>query len=167
MSTLISGTFTSRERAEHAMSELVRAGFAADQISLLVAGNRSGVESIPIERGHRGHRIAAMGASLGAAFGALAGGVAGASVLGGPELPILATGPLVVAISGFAAGALVGGFSGAFVGRGFVRHTATFVQGEESGEAEGLVARVFVQDDRTLLVKSVLDTCGAEAICGK
>ena len=164
MSTLISGSFTSRDRAELAMSELVKAGFAPDQISLLAAEDRP-EGTFTLERGHRGHRIAAIGAGLGAAFGALAGGVAGASSIAGPELPILAAGPLVIAISGFAAGALMGGLSGAFVGHGIPRHTATFVEGEI--ESEDIVAGVFVQDDRTLLARSVLDACGAEAIHGK
>ena len=164
MSTLISGHFTSRESAEHAVTELVKAGFPADQISLLTVESRP-ADEFPVEGGQRGHRIAALGAGLGGALGALAGGVAGASPVGGPELAMLTTGPLLVAISGFAAGALVGGLSGAFVGQGIPRHTAAFAEAEI--EDDGLVAEVFVQDDRTLLARSVLDTCGAQAISGK
>ena len=164
MSTLISGHFTSRSEAEHAVIELVKAGFAPDAISLLATEDRP--RELAVEPPHYGHRIAALGAGLGGAFGALAGGVAAASPLGGgPELPILAAGPLLVAISGFAAGALVGGLSGAFAGHGLPRDTATFVEDEIPGDA--LVAGVFVHDDRTTLARSVLDTCGAEAITGK
>ena len=165
MSTLISGHFTSRDRAEHAIGELIKAGFAPDAISLLAAESRP-EGPFTVEQGHRGHRIAAVGAGLGGALGALAGGVAAASPLGSPpDLPILAAGPLLVAISGFIAGILVGGLSGAFVGHGIPRHTATFLEGEL--EEDGIVAGVFVQDDRTLLARSVLDTCGAQAINGK
>ena len=166
MSTLISGQFSSREGAERAMSELMKAGFAADHISLLMSEDRPAGEST-IESGNRGHRIAAVGAGLGAALGALAGGVAAASALGAPELPILAAGPLVVSVSGFAAGALTGGLAGVLFDRGMPRHTATFVE-EKPGEAR-LVAEVFVQDDRLQddrgsLVRSVFDACGAEPI---
>lgn len=163
MSTLISGQFTSRDRAEQAVDELVKAGFAPDHISLLSAEHRPEGE-FTIEQGqHRGHRIAAMGAGLGGALGALAGGVAAAGPLGpGPSLPILASGPLLVAVSGFAAGAFCGLLGGTFVGHGIPRNTATFVEGTNEGDE--LVAGVFVQDDRATLARSVLDTCGAEAI---
>jgi len=164
MSTLISGHFTSRDRAEFAISELVKAGFAPDAISLLTMEDRPEGE-FTVEKGHRGHRIAAVGAGFGGGLGALAGGVAAANAFGSPDLPMLASGPLLVAVFGFAAGALFGGLSGAFVGHGIPRHSATFVEGEI--EDDGIVAGVFVQDDRTLLARSVLDTCGAEAISGK
>ena len=164
MSTLVSGHFTSRDRAENAIRELIKAGFAPDAISLLATESRP-EGPVAVEPGHRGHRIAAVGAGLGGALGALAGGVAAAGPLGTPESPILAVGPLLVAISGFVAGILVGGLGGAFVGHGIPRNTATFLEGDL--EEEGTVAAVFVQDDRTLLVRSVLDTCGAEAISGK
>ena len=74
-------------------------------------------------------------------------------------------GPVLVAITGFVAGILVGGLGGAFVGHGIPRHTATFLEGDPA--EDGTVAAVFVQDDRTLLARSVLDTCGAEANSGK
>jgi len=162
MSTLISGHFTSKDRAELAVGELVKAGFAPDQISLLISEERH-ASDLPVERGHRGHRIAALGAGLGGALGAMAGGVAGASALGEP--PILGSGPLLVAISGFLAGAFTGGLGGAFVGHGIPRPTATFVEGDAPGDS--LVAGVFVQDERTALACSVLEACGADAISGK
>jgi hypothetical protein len=89
----------------------------------------------------------------------LAGGVAAASATT-PDLPILSSGPLILALSGLAAGTAVGGLAGAIAGQGFREHSAVFVPA--LAEEDGIVADVFVQDERDLLARSVLETCGAE-----
>ena len=160
MSSLVNGQFTSRQQAEQAVSELVRAGFAPDHISLL-ASDAPPVDRAPSRRDGRAHRVAAIAAGLGGAMGALAGGVAAASATT-PDLPILASGPLVLALSGFAAGTAVGGLAGAIVGQGARHRSAVFVPAPTEGD--GIVADVFVQDERDQLARSVLETCGAEPI---
>ena len=162
MSSLVTGSFSSRAGAEHAVDELIKAGFAPDHISVLLSEDRPDTE-FTVKGGDRGHRIAAIGAGFGSVLGALAGSVALANA--SPEFPLFAAGPLVVALSGITAGAVAGGLGGAILGHGTPRHVTTFEPGELQGD--GVIAGVFVNDDRTLLARSVLDLCGAEQIARK
>jgi len=157
--SLVSRSFATRAHAENAVRELVQAGFAPEAITLLATEPRAVVAAPPRPAG--AHRLAALVAAAGGAFGALAGGVASAGAVTTPEAPLLASGPLVLALSGFAAGAAAGGLIGALAAGGVGDRSATFMTGSVE---DRLVASVFVQDDRDLLARSVLDTCGAEPI---
>ena len=87
MSKLITGIFTSRVRAEQAVDELMRAGFATEDVSLLMSESTQGRE-FAIKKSTKAPEAAATGAAVGGVLGAgaAAGGLTGALVgLGIPE----------------------------------------------------------------------------------
>ena len=164
MSTLVTGLFSTRVGAEHAMDELIKAGFPRDNVSML-ATEETPAQELVVQKGSRSIQVATIGAMIGGAVGALTAGVAAAGSMTVPDLPVLAAGPIIVALTGFAAGAAAGALTGAVVGQGMPGQEARFESGEL--EDDGIIAGVFVQDDRTLLARAVLDTCGAEKITRK
>lgn len=101
MSHLITGIFTSRPSAEHAVDELARAGFSAGGVSLLMSDTTHGLEF-------------GITTSTKAPEGAVTG----------------AAGPIVAALTGLGAGAAAGGLTGALVGLGVPEHEARLYHDE-------------------------------------
>lgn len=116
MSQAIFGIADSESRAERIVADLRDAGFPSSDISLLFP-DRNGERDFR----HDAHTKAPEGASTGAGAGAFLGGALGwLSGVGAIAMPglgaLIAAGPIVAALSGFAAGAAVGGVSGALLG---------------------------------------------------
>src|SRR5688500_9370902 len=97
----IVGFFPSREQAETAISDLVREGFARDQISM-IASDRRGASTVTGVAPNSGP-IEATGSledtGEKAAIGALAGTILGIAALAIPGIgPAIAAGPLAMAL---------------------------------------------------------------------
>ena len=163
MAKLITGLFHSRESAELAAEELVKAGFAPDDISLLMSDTTQGRE-FAIKKSTKAPEGAATGAAVGGTLGAVAAGLAAVATLTIPGLQILAAGPVVAALTGLGAGAAAGGLTGALIGLGIPEHEAKFFHGEL--ERGGILLGVYSHDDRTKMAKEVLESAGAEKIRG-
>src|SRR5256885_15929205 len=111
---VISGVFSTRMRAEYAVSAARDAGIPADNITLLTPGSvsngvQSEAQSVPTDATEQPGMGKAMGAFAGGAVG-LSGGSLLMAMIPGVGL-ITATGLLGAAIVG-AAGAVVGGGAG-------------------------------------------------------
>jgi len=119
------GVFYDRAEAERAVADLKRAGFRANDISVVVKRRDDEVEV-------SGTPIAA-GAATGAAVGAGAAALASLGMTFGviPIIgPILAVGPLAAALISAAGGAAAGGLVGALAGLGISESEAGYYEGE-------------------------------------
>lgn len=116
--------FSTRAAAEHAYTELRKAGASADEMSLFVSADAP----LPDTEETIDHDID-VGGEVGAGTGSLAGGVGG--VLAGLGLlvlpgvgPMLAIGPIAAGLTGAITGGALGGFAGSLVGAGVAEVTA-------------------------------------------
>lgn len=103
MQTIIAGRFEQQDSSEHAVMELVRAGFAAEHVSRFYLNPPGRHDTFPIG-GDVDESEGAKDAGTGMAAGAVTGGTVGAAV-GAVTTPF--TGPL---------GAVIGGLVGAHIG---------------------------------------------------
>jgi hypothetical protein len=107
-----------RGQAENIVDELKNAGFANDQISVLMPDKRE-TQEFAQEKHTKAPKGAATGAVTGGVVGGVLGWLAGIGSLTIPGLgPFIAAGPLAAAIAGLGAGAAVGGVAGALIGLG-------------------------------------------------
>jgi hypothetical protein len=150
------GAFETRRMAERAVDDLLAAGFHADQLSVL--GRHGELTDLTPENETADKTIA--GAGIGAAiggFGSLALGVVVAAIPG--IGPVLALGPLSVALSAALGGGLVGGLVGFFAAHGIPERDAS-VYAERVRAGAYVVA---VHTDDGLRAETVLAQTGAEA----
>ena len=159
MSHLITGIFSSRGSAEHASEELMKAGFAAEDISVLMSETTQGRE-FGVKRATKAPEGAATGATIGGVLGAIAASLAAIGTLAIPGLNLVAAGPVVAALTGLGAGAATGGLTGALVGLGIPEHEAKFYHKEIS--EGGILVGVYAHQDRVKLAREILEASGAE-----
>ena len=161
MSTLITGMFPSRVTAEHAAEELTRAGFAADDISILMSETTRGRE-FALREASKAPEGAATGATIGGVLGAIGAGLVAVGTIAVPGLGLVAAGPVLAALAGAGAGAAAGGLTGALVGLGMPEHEAKFY--DQELRKGGILLGVYTHDDRKRQAKDVLAAAGAENI---
>ena len=161
MSKLITGIFTSRSRAEQAVDELMRAGFAPEDVSLLMSESTRGRE-FAVKRSTKAPEGAATGAAIGGVLGAVAAGLAAVGTIAVPGLALVAAGPLVAALAGLGAGAAAGGLTGALLGLGIPEHEAKFYANEI--ERGGILVGVYSHKDRIEVARDILNAAGADKV---
>jgi hypothetical protein len=161
VSTLITGVFSSRASAEYGAEELMKAGFSADDISLLMSETTQGRE-FAVTSSTKAPEGAATGATIGGVLGAIAGGLAAVGSLAIPGLALVAAGPVVAALTGLGAGAAAGGLTGALIGFGIPEHEAKFFK--EEIDKGGILVGVYAHDDRAKLAREILQVSGAEKV---
>lgn len=159
MSNLVTGLFSSRASAEQATEELMKAGFSADDISILMSEGTQGRE-FALKQATKAPEGATTGATIGGVLGAIAGGLAAVGTLAIPGLALVAAGPIVAALTGLGAGAAAGGLTGGLIGLGIPEHEAKFYK-EELGRG-GILVGVYAHKDRVKLAREILETSGAE-----
>jgi len=145
------------------VDSLKTAGFASDDISVLMPDKRSSREFA-----HEKHTKAPEGAATGALTGGVLGGVlgwlTGIGALAIPGLgPFVAAGPIMAALSGTAIGGATGGLIGALVGMGIPEFEA---KRYESRLKEGkiLVSVHSENSDETRRAREIFERAGAEDI---
>jgi uncharacterized membrane protein len=112
MTVTITHVYDDYDSAESVVSELERAGFTSDQISVVGRKPTDG-------SGEEGIEGAATGATLGGVAGASAGLLASLGLLAIPGIgPLVAAGVLATTLAGAATGAIAGGILGALVDYG-------------------------------------------------
>lgn len=161
MSTLVTGIFHSRAAAEEGVDDLVDAGYARDDISLLMSETTRGRE-FGVTPGSKAPEGIATGATVGGVLGAIAAGLVAAGVLVIPGVNLLAAGPAVAALAGLGAGAATGGIVGALVGLGIPENEAHFYK--EQIERGGILLGVYTHGDRVREARRILDEAGAEKV---
>jgi hypothetical protein len=158
----IVGFFPTRERAENAVSELIRDGFSRDDISV-VASNKDAAATRSSDVPNLGP-IPETGSTSDttekAAIGGMAGFIAGIVALAIPGIgPIIAAGPLAMALTGAAAGAATGGLIGVMTDDGVPESTARrYSQAIGAGR---VMVTVRTDADRVDQAAGILDRAGA------
>ena len=161
----IVGFFPTRAEAETAISELVREGFSRDQVSIIAGGQHSAASTTgtahdtpnlgPIPETGSTEDVGEK-----AAIGGIAGTILGIAALAIPGVgPILAAGPLAMALTGAAAGAATGGLIGVFTKDGVPENRAEhYTKAITSGN---VMVSVHASADHVDHAASVLERCGA------
>lgn len=161
MSTLVTGLFASRSSAEYASEELLKAGFSAEDISLLMSETTRGRE-FGMKEGTKAPEGVAAGVTIGGVIGAIAAGLAAVGTIAIPGISLVAAGPVLATLGGLGAGAAAGGLTGALVGLGIPEHEAKFY--DEEVQQGGILLGVYAHDDRARLARDILNAAGAEKV---
>jgi hypothetical protein len=127
--TAVFGIFKSSVQAERSVDRLLAAGFANDDISVLLPDNESSKEFA-----HKKDTKAPEGTTVGVTAGGVVGGtlglLAGIGALAIPGVgPLIAAGPIMGALAGLGVGGAVGGLIGALVGMGIPEYEAKRYEG--------------------------------------
>jgi hypothetical protein len=161
MAALVSGIFKTREGAERAIDDLVRAGFSRDDISLLMTDTTRGRE-FGLDMATKTPEGVATGATVGGVLGGIAAGLVALGTIAIPGLALLAAGPVVAVLAGIGAGATAGGLTGALIGMGLPEHEARFYNDEIRKGA--MLVGVYTHSDRKDIAHKILDASGAEVV---
>jgi hypothetical protein len=135
---LSTGLFSDRTSAERAYDDLVKRGYTADEINVVMTDEArkrhfpAGTERT--ELGSKALEGAGVGGGIGAVTGGTLAAIAAAATVAVPGLGLIVAGPIVAALAGAGAGAVAGGAIGALVGAGIPEER---VKEYESGLKEG------------------------------
>src|SRR5450631_1436764 len=109
------GIYSTRVATENAADSLIRAGFLASDISVLLPESLGGPKEMGTEKATKAPEGATAGATTGGVIGGTLGVLAGVGLLAIPGLgPFIAAGPIMAGMAGLGLG--VGGAVGAFTG---------------------------------------------------
>lgn len=155
----IVGLFPTPQIAKTAVSELERAGFSRDSISIVTTDSTRTTTTAP-NVGPIPETGSQEDVGEKAALGGAAGFILGIAALAVPGFgPILAMGPLAAALSGAAAGAATGGLIGVFTKEGIPEEAATrYSKAIGSGR---LMVTVRTDASRVDEAAGILDRAGA------
>jgi hypothetical protein len=133
MKKAVIGMADSQAQAERIVTALHEAGFAGNNISVLLP-DKKGTQDFAHEQNTKAPEGAVAGVGTGGVLGGTFGLLVGLGSLAIPGLgPLIAAGPLLAALSGAAAGAAVGGLAGALVGMGIPELEAKAYEGKIKG----------------------------------
>ncbi len=123
------GIFKTVSEAEAAVDRLIEAGFASDDISVLLPDHNS-TRQFAHEKNTKAPEGTTTGVTAGGAIGGTLGLLAGIGTLAIPGVgPFIAAGPLMATLAGLGAGGAVGGLIGALVGMGIPEFEAKRYEG--------------------------------------
>ena len=163
MSKSVLCTAATIEQARLAVEQLREAGFANNDISVLLA-DKSGTRDFAHEQNTKAPEGAAAGAGTGAALGGALGWLAGIAALAIPGLgPLIAAGPIMAALTGAAVGGTVGGLTGALIGLGIPEVEAKRYEGKVKG-GRALIAVHTEDAEATRCAREIFEGIGAEDI---
>jgi hypothetical protein len=154
MARTVVGLFDSFPEAQEVVQELVNAGIARENISL-IANDAEGrlardfglaATAADDSEDVAGERGAAKGAGIGATLGGIAGLLLGIGVfLIGGIGPVLIAGPIITTLGGAGIGAVTGGLLGSLTKAGIAEHEAKrYVEGIRRG---GTLVVVYTSDE--------------------
>lgn len=127
--TSVFAIYPSRAGAEQAVSSLMKSGFSAEDISVLLPENL-GTREIGTEKASKAPEGATAGAGTGAVLGGGLGLLAGIGALAIPGVgPLIAAGPIMATLAGMGVGGTVGGLTGALIGAGIPEYEAKRYEG--------------------------------------
>lgn len=135
---LSTGLFRDRTSAERAYEDLVKRGYTANEINVVMtdeARKRHFAAGTPTtEMGNKALEGAGVGGGIGAVAGGTLAAIAAAATVAVPGLGLIVAGPIIAALAGAGAGAVAGGAIGALVGAGIPEER---LKEYESGLKEG------------------------------
>jgi hypothetical protein len=157
----VAGTFDNQAAADRAIATLLDEGFSKNEFSLLMTEKtHNTVFNITDDEANSVAKGGLTGAMVGGAIGALLAGLTGVGVFFVPGMGLLASGPVIAALSGAGAGAAVGGLSGALINAGFAADEAHRFEKElKDGKAVVLVHPT--TELKSNVARSVLKASGA------
>lgn len=161
--TSVLGIYTNRDTVERAADTLIKSGFRAADISVLLPENLGG-KAIGTEKATKAPEGATTGATSGAVLGGGLGLLVGIGALAIPGLgPFIAAGPIMAALAGMGVGGTVGGITGALVGLGIPEYEAKRYEGRM--QKGGILLSVHCDtSDEIKRAKELLKSTGAEDI---
>lgn len=161
--TAVFGIYKSAAQAERSVDRLLAAGFANDDISVLLPDNESSKEFA-----HKKDTKAPEGTTAGVTAGGVVGGtlglLAGIGALAIPGVgPFIAAGPIMGALAGLGVGGAVGGLIGALVGMGIPEYEAKRYEGRI--KEGGVLLSVHCDTSEEIKrARKLLENAGAEDI---
>src|ERR1700692_2801418 len=163
MKKAVFGMARSENQAINIANQLVAAGFAENDISVLFPDNAGSRDFA-----HEQHTKAPEGAATGAGTGGLVGGglgwLVGIGALAIPGVgPFIAAGPIMAALSGAAVGAATGGVVGGLIGLGIPEIEAKRYD-EKLKKGNYLIAVHTDESEDVDRAKHIFKTAGAEDI---
>jgi hypothetical protein len=162
--TGVFGIYSTRVAVENATDSLIRAGFPASDISVLLPESLGGLKDMGTEKATKAPEGAAAGVTTGAAIGGTLGVLAGVGLLAIPGLgPFIAAGPIMAGLAGLGVGGAVGGVTGALIGMGIPEFEAKRYEGRL--QKGGILLSVHCDTSEEIKrAKEVLKTTGAEDV---
>src|ERR1700726_1764040 len=124
------GIYSTRTAVENATDSLVKAGFPASDISVLLPESLGGTKDMGTEKATKAPEGTAAGVTTGGLIGGTLGVLAGVGLLAIPGLgPFIAAGPIMAGLAGLGVGGAVGGVTGALIGMGIPEFEAKRYEG--------------------------------------
>ena len=128
----VTGTFRDRESAESAYNALLKRGYTADEVNVMMSDDTRkrhfSKTTVDTDLGSKAAEGGMTGAAIGGTAGAIAGVLAAAGTLAIPGLGIVLAGPLAAGLAGLGAGGAAGGLIGMLVGAGIPEERAKVYQ---------------------------------------
>ena len=161
--TAVFGIYRSTIDAERAADTLMSAGFANQDISVLMPDTQS-TREFAHEKNTKAPEGTTTGAVSGGAIGGTLGLLAGIGALAIPGLgPFIAAGPIMGTLAGLGAGGAVGGLVGALVGMGIPEYEAKRYEGRVTDG--GVLLSVHCDgSDEVKRAKDILERTGADDV---
>ena len=151
----IYGIYDSWTKAKDAIEKLHQLGFSDRDVSLLVHADNVEKDALAPEKHTRSTHGLAIGAASGAVVGGGIGLLAGLGALVIPGIgPMIAFGPILMALSGAGMGVAAGSVAGSLAGAGIPRHHEEEVQ--QVIQEGGILVSAHVEDSN--LQKQVYET---------
>ena len=161
--TAVFGIYKTVDHAERAVNTLTSAGFASNDISVLLSDIQTS-HDFAHEKNTKAPEGTAAGATAGGIIGGTLGLLVGLGTLAIPGVgPLLAAGPIVAALAGMGAGGAAGGIIGALVGMGIPEYEAKRYEGRVKDG--GVLLSVHCDTSKAIdRAKELLAGTGAEDI---
>jgi hypothetical protein len=158
------GIYSTRVAVENATDSLIRAGFPAADISVLLPESLGGPRDMGTDKATKAPEGAAAGVTTGGVIGGTLGVLAGVGLLAIPGLgPFIAAGPIMAGLAGLGVGGAVGGVTGALIGMGIPEFEAKRYEGRL--QKGGILLSVHCDtSDEINRAKEVLKATGAEDV---
>lgn len=161
--TAVFGIYGNGSHAEMAVDKLIKAGFANNDISVLMPDSKSSKE-FAHEKNTKAPEGTTTGVATGGAIGGTLGLLAGIGALAIPGVgPFIAAGPIMGALAGLGVGGAVGGIVGALVGMGIPEYEAKRYEGRVK-DGGVLLSVHCASSDEISRAKDLLKQTGAEDI---
>jgi len=161
--TAVFGIFHTQVQAERSVDDLTAAGFASDDISVLLS-QTEGTRAFAHQKNTKAPEGATAGVTTGGAIGGALGLLAGIGLLAIPGAgPFIAAGPIMSTLAGLGVGGAVGGLIGALVGMGIPEYEAKRYEGRIK-EGGVLLSVHCNTSDKIGQAKDILRHTGAQDI---
>jgi len=161
--TAVFGIYKTVAQAERAVDVLTTAGFANNDISVLLTDAQTS-RDFAHEKNTKAPEGTAAGVATGGVIGGTLGLLAGIGTLAIPGVgPLIAAGPIIAALAGVGVGGAAGGIIGALVGMGIPEYEAKRYEGrvKDGGVLLSVHCNTSKEIDRA---KELLKGSGAEDI---